>query len=151
MIKEERIESADKAERTTRWRRARLLSPIPGSNGSFLRGSSVVVVGIVYPQILPQAPKDPHDAADGGWSRNLIFYDPIPFIGSENVFLERLQSADKKPQEQESRKSLKRADVARAEAMEAVVRDLARLTAKKRGLGSGGHHVSNSRENHHQR
>lgn len=103
--------------------------------------SSVVVLGVMYPSTVPQhckgVPDDlphlPPDVATGWQSTDVTFYDPISSIGSDELTRERLPRATRTVQEPKHRKAPKGRQVARTEAIDAIVRELARLSLKNHG------------------
>lgn len=85
----------------------------------------------MYPCGSPHPGEVFQDAASDRQSLDLIFYDPIPSIGSEKRTSKHILEFATTAQEQEHRTAIRGSEVARKEAIEAVVRDLARLTTVK--------------------
>lgn len=109
--------------------------PTPESTQHFRQEKCVVVLGVMYPSAVPPPPKvAPNDSprlsplvATDWQSTNVLFYDPISSVGSDRLTRARLPEAANAAEDRERRRILKRRQGARAEAIEAVVRELARL------------------------
>lgn len=117
--------------------------PTAGPSQPLPQERSVIVLGVMLPSATLQVGEDtpdnwlclPRDVTTGHRSTDVIFYDPISAVGSDDPTRQR----DWRAIGESSRPSMTRKksndgrDVSRMKALEAVARDLAMLSMQKRG------------------
>lgn len=118
-----------------------LRSSVHSAEPRYQPDHGVVVLGVIYPSVVLQAPQIPSSnmpdvpprAAEEQRSTEVIFYDPISEGGScESDREGHLKPVSQIPRTSE-RGSLKGSQKARREAVKAVIGDLERLALKKQG------------------
>lgn len=110
----------------------------PGQHGQ--QEHRVVVLGVMYPSVSSRRLSDattgslhfPSGVTFGRQSSDVVFYDPISSKGSSELTRRRLGGQSGiAPQSPKRRNTPTDSQASRAEAIEAVVRELARLSLRK--------------------
>lgn len=117
-------------------------SSVHSAGSRYQPDHGVVVLGVIYPSVVLQAPQIPSSnmpdapprAAEEHPSTEVIFYDPISQGGSYESDREgHLKPVSQIPRTSERKRIPKGSQKARREAIKAVIGDLERLALKKQG------------------